>query len=326
MRTWPILAVMAFCAVANAQGKDNKAESDKLFNEGITLFNNKDYVTARQKFSDAYGKFPSPSSLFNLARTEQLLDKCPDSISHYRAYLALPDNPRITEQNRANARQDMASCMAKVGRLNVKAPSGTSVWIDGVAAQWVEGEPIDVSPGAHDLQLKNAIGTKTRRVDAPAGQVTFVEWEDPSVPVTNTTNPNTAPIINPTQNLNPNPPATTSPARWIAGGALIGVGVVGLGIGLGMSLASQSSNDEATLLAKPGLCGTPTSAGCVAYSDKLSTASSQSGVAYVGYIAGGVLTVAGVIALLVWPKAKHETAFAPIVTPGFAGASWSLCF
>ena len=95
----------------------------------------------------------------------------------------------------------MASCMAKVGRLNVKAPSGTSVWVDGVAAQWVEGEPIDVSPGAHDVQLKNAIGAKTRKVDAPAGQVTFVEWEDPTgvVPVTN----------NPT---NPNPtPTTTNP-------------------------------------------------------------------------------------------------------------------
>ena len=91
--------------------------------------------------------------------------------------------------------------MAKVGRLNVKAPSGTSVWVDGVAAQWVEGEPIDVSPGAHDVQLKNAIGAKTRKVDAPAGQVTFVEWEDPTgvVPVTN----------NPT---NPNPtPTTTNP-------------------------------------------------------------------------------------------------------------------
>lgn len=79
---------MAFCAVENAQGKDNKAESDKLFNEGISLFNNKDYGAAHQKFSDAYAKFPSPSSLFNMARTELLLDKCPDSISHYRAYLA----------------------------------------------------------------------------------------------------------------------------------------------------------------------------------------------------------------------------------------------
>jgi|GEM_PF-3832847 len=88
MRTWPVLEVMAFCAVENAQGKDNKAESDKLFNEGISLFNNKDCGAAHQKFSDAYAKFPSPSSLFNMARTELLLDKCPDSISHYRAYLA----------------------------------------------------------------------------------------------------------------------------------------------------------------------------------------------------------------------------------------------
>jgi hypothetical protein len=337
MRTWPILFVMSFCAVANAQGKDNKAESDKLFNEGIALFNNKDYVAAHQHFSDAYGKYPSPSSLFNMARTELLLDKCPDSISHYRAYLALPDNPKITETNRSNARQDMATCIAKVGRLNVKAPPGTTVSIDGTAALWVEGEPIDVPPGSHDVQLKNALGAKTRKVDAPAGKVTFVEWEDPVSTVTNPptnttpeTNPNTTTptTTNPTQDPNPPvEPEKPGPARWIVGGTLIGLGVVGLGLGVGMSVASQSTSDDAAGLFRPGICHNASSAACTTYSDKLSSGATQSTVAYVGYIGGAVLVVGGVAALVLWPKSKPAVAsLQPIFAPGFAGAAWSSAF
>jgi hypothetical protein len=321
-------------ASLSAQGKDNKAESDKLFNEGIALFNNKDYVAAHQHFSDAYGKYPSPSSLFNMARTELLLDRCPDSISHYRAYLALPDNPKITETNRSNARQDMATCIAKVGRLNVKAPPGTTVSIDGTAALWVEGEPIDVPPGSHDVQLKNALGAKTRKVDAPAGKVTFVEWEDPVSTVTNPptnttpeTNPNTTtPPTNPPGNTTPPPPTpVNNTPKWIAGGALAGVGVIGLVLGGVFYGMNQSAKSDVDSKASSGACINPSSAAC---SDLLSARDSQDTyktLSAVTLIGGGVFLAAGA-GVLIWaalsPRSKPANALR--LSPYYAGTSFGL--
>jgi len=92
--------VLSLSTVALA---DNKAESDKLFGEGLHLFAQKDFAHARMKFAEAYSKYPSPNSLLNLARSEQLSGECLDAITHYRAYIALPENPRISSFDRGSA-------------------------------------------------------------------------------------------------------------------------------------------------------------------------------------------------------------------------------
>ena len=117
-----VLAITLCAGSAIAQPKDNKAESDKAFFEGLKLVESKDYVGARAKFADAYAKFPSPNSLLNMASTEQLLGQCIDALGHFKAYLALPENPRITPDRKELARQGIASCTSLVARINVKAP------------------------------------------------------------------------------------------------------------------------------------------------------------------------------------------------------------
>src|SRR2546428_499527 len=95
-----IIGGLLLASLAIAQPKDNKAESDRLFAEGIKAASAKDFKTAREKFAAAYAKFPSPNSLFNLANAELSLDKCGDAVRHFGAYIELPENPRISGKDR----------------------------------------------------------------------------------------------------------------------------------------------------------------------------------------------------------------------------------
>src|SRR5678815_2880187 len=124
MRSLVLGISLALSLSTVALAGDNKAESDKLFGEGLQLFTQKDYNHARMKFAEAYSKYPSPNSLLNLARAEQLMGECVDAVLHYRAYIALPENPRISSFDRGSATIKLNECLAKIGRVQVTAPRG----------------------------------------------------------------------------------------------------------------------------------------------------------------------------------------------------------
>ena len=153
--------VLSMSTVALAGG-DSKAESDKLFGEGLQLFAQKDFTHARMKFAEAYSKYPSPNSLLNLARSEQLSGECLDAITHYRAYIALPENPRISSFDRGSATIKLNECLAKIARVQVIAPRGAKVTVDGLAQVWTPGEPLDVTPGTHRIDISFENLTKSR--------------------------------------------------------------------------------------------------------------------------------------------------------------------
>src|SRR5450432_2864240 len=107
-----ICLMLSPCLFANvARATDDKAEASRLFTEGLALFEKKSFDGAREKFSASYGKFPSPNTLLNLARTEEMMDRCVDAIGHYRAYTDLPENPRITPQQRELAQGQIKECL-----------------------------------------------------------------------------------------------------------------------------------------------------------------------------------------------------------------------
>ena len=160
---------------------DNKAESDKLFGEGLNLFAQKDFNHARMKFAEAYSKYPSPNSLLNLARAEQLMGECVDAVLHYRAYIALPENPRISSFDRGSATIKLNECLAKIGRVQVNAPRGAHVTVDGLARVWTPGEPLDVPAGSHRIDIAFENLTKSRTTSPGEGEVTTVTWEEPKV-------------------------------------------------------------------------------------------------------------------------------------------------
>jgi hypothetical protein len=182
MRGLAVASMFALLVSLPAYAGDNKTDSDRLFTEGLHLFEQKDFVGARQKFADAYAKYPSPNSLLNLARSEQLSSRCIDAVAHYRAYIALPDNPRISAGDRGSARIKLNECLGKIGHIQVTAPASARVSVDGMAAAWTLGESIDVTPGEHRIEIAVEGATKTRTTTTAEGQVASVQWEDPPPP------------------------------------------------------------------------------------------------------------------------------------------------
>lgn len=125
MRAIVFAVALSLSAAPLAYATDDVAEASRLFTEGLARSEKKDYEGARAKFAEAYTKFPSPNALLNLARAEQLSEHPLEAIGHYRSYIALPENPRVTARDRETARSALDECVAKVGRIDVKAPHGT---------------------------------------------------------------------------------------------------------------------------------------------------------------------------------------------------------
>lgn len=295
---------------------DSKAESDRLFREGLRLFEQKNFDAARAKFADAYGKFPSPNSLLNLARSEQLSDHCVDAVAHYRAYIALPPNPRIATGDRGAAVLKLNECYAKIGRIEVHAPVGAHVTIDGLAIAWTPGEPVDVAPGPHRVEL--GVGTETKtRVAAPVqGEVASVQWDEPPPPEpVKPVEPPPAPPVAP-----PPPPVVAQPAptpteppivwktttRWptvkVAGAIGLGVFAIGSFIAgpsfLAASLSSARSADA--LAAKLGAsgCANASTPECVTLQGERSDQSTFGALSATFFVLGTLAVVGSVVVML----------------------------
>jgi hypothetical protein len=207
MRVRVVVFAISLLTSTVALAGDNKVESDKLFGEGLQLFTQKDYNHARMKFAEAYSKYPSPNSLLNLARAEQLMGECVDAVLHYRAYIALPENPRISSFDRGSATIKLNECLAKIGRVQVNAPRGAHVTIDGLARVWTPGEPLDVPAGTHRIDIAFENLTKSRTTSPGEGEVTSVTWEEPKPP-------EPPPPVKPPEVPTARKTIRPAPARW----------------------------------------------------------------------------------------------------------------
>ena len=311
-------AILLFAASAHAQ--DNRAESDRLFNEGLKLASQRDFEHAREKFAEAYAKFPSPNSLMNMARSEQLSGHCIDAIKHFRSYIELPPNPRVTDADRREARGGIDNCRQKVGRILISAPAGTSIEIDNVPASLSEESAIEVMPGQHTVKLAAEKGVREREVVAEADKDILVEYEPSKtqggvgVAVPHDEHGHDHPG-------GPETPSGRSAAGWAVPITLGVVGLVGLGVGIGTGVASFSAANDANALRTPGVCANQASSACITYTDKVNTQNTLSTIATIGYAAGGALLVAGVVSFIVWPKSHvtEKVSVQPWVSPQGAG-------
>jgi hypothetical protein len=334
-RGWAVLLSCALLAPSITFAGDNKADSDRLFGQGLRLFEQKDFSGARQMFADAYAKYPSPNSLLNLARSEQLSSHCIDAIAHYRAYIALPDNPRISAGDRGSAHIKLSECLSKVGRIQVNAPPTAHVAIDGLAVTWRPGETFDVTPGDHKVDLSVEGASKTRTATASEGQVASVQWEDPAPPPPPPpevkppppeVKPPPPPEVTPPPPVvvTPPPPPPPPPQEWkrdshwptgkLAGAVALGVASIGSFIAapslLAASLSAARAGDAlSTQLGPSGCAGASAmSPNCVSLAGDRNSQSSF-GVASAIFWVLGPLFAAGAIAVVAAVPNVH-----PLVT------------
>jgi tetratricopeptide (TPR) repeat protein len=79
-------------ALADANTTAEDREARKLFESGAAAFEAEQYERALESFEKAYDLSPRPVLLFNIAKSEDKLDRRREALEHYKRFLAaVPD-------------------------------------------------------------------------------------------------------------------------------------------------------------------------------------------------------------------------------------------
>lgn len=105
----------------------------------------------------------------------------------------------------------------------------------------------------------------------------------------------------------PPPPPPAAPPRegsWVPGAVVLGVGVVGLGVGAATGLVALGESGEVDDACPGGVCPSGVAPG--AHDAQLEDARTMADVSTVAFIAGGVLSAAGIVLIVVRPFGGDE--------------------
>jgi hypothetical protein len=328
------LAASTFTATVHAQQPPTAeavVEAEARFKEGLKRHDAGDEEGARLSFLQAFSVIKRPNIVFNLARAEQLTNHPVDAIAHYKLFVA---DGAVTAVDRETARRRIVELSALVGHIQIDAPSGADLWVDGqmLAGKAPLTEPADVSSGMHTVQARVADQTKTVTVTCGAGQTVTANIDihvtgSPVVVVAMPGEGGQAPV----QSFH----YETSRAKVavLIGLGAATVGLLSAGIGLevaGSSSASTASTDR-TALQKGGtstsVCTGNSSTACANLASANQSAASDRNVATGLLVGAGVAAAALVVTLVAWPKTKvFDAKVSALVTPTTQGLSFGGTF
>ncbi len=309
---------------AFAQSEAAKAQALKRYQEGLSLYDRGRDEEAYLQFSQAYAVVQSPPILFNLARTEQLTGRHVSAAEHFRAYLALPEHPRITKELRGKAQGFLTELAGQVGHLTLEVPAGAVVSLDGKDIPSVAS--VDVEPGPHTVAARVGEQRASVEVVAAAGAVTpaRVVLASPTGPVVVVPQP-VAPTNAPPAPLTPGPGGSHT-ARDALRWTTAGVAVAGLAVGTAFLLVgnSQASDFNSFAAANPNACQSPSSALCAQANSKLSDVSTSNTLTAVGFVVGGGSAITSAALWIFWPKDAPKAAASVWVVPMAGAGSYTV--
>jgi hypothetical protein len=286
------LAPTAFGVSAFAQPADDPItkQARARFQEGVDYFDKGNFESARASFLQAYALKKHPAVLLNLGLSCLKSNHPLEALTYLKQFLR--ESTTANAQQKSEAEAGIRDAKAKLGQIEVIAPSGTEITVDndriGTAPL---SEPIDVEPGPKAVRARLPDGsTDTQRLTATAGQKVQARFGGGAappvvapvpVPAPTTTAPaNPPPTTGPTDATPPptqpetnqnatvsadtgskknllSPPETMTPV-WIG----LGFAVVGTGVAIGFYFAKTSAQDNANQIANeirtkggtPGIC------------------------------------------------------------------------
>ncbi len=329
---------MGWLAVALATAApawaDDKATRDAQarFVEGLDRVKAGDFEAARVSFMQAYAVLHKPDILWNLALAEQKSGHPVEAITHFKQLR----QGLKSDADRAGANRHIAELMDQTAHIDVSAPAGAQVTVDGAAMGMSPlPEPLDVAAGKHHVEVAVAPGD-TRAADAEAvtGQVVRVSFLQAQAVVTPA--PGTPPPAPVAPAPAPPPPADTTPPAssggstfWDARGITVvsigGLSVVSAALGLSFGIVSNNDSSTASALRQQNpSCGGSSSPGC----QQLASTTSSQHSAYVTsegfWIGAAVLAVGAAATWFLWPKDSSSSGTSvqvlPAAGPGGAGA------
>jgi len=329
------LAMILQIAPAYAQTEAAKAQALKRYQEGVALHDRGKEEEAYLQFVEAYAVVQTPPILFNLARTEQLTGRHVAAAEHFRAYLAIPEHPRVTPALRAKAQGYLTELQPLLGHIVVEAPAGAALTVDGKAAS---GSNVEVEPGPHTVAAKVGDRSTFVNVTVVAGATVPAHIEMAATPVVVAPVPAvTPPSVTPVTPPPIEPPPPTQPASWWTtrrevGVAVAGVGVVGLvlgGVFGGERGGDTSSASTAATQAgtSPGACRYANPPSCATLANALNSNGTAAGLETGFLVAGSLLVAAGLVTTF-WPTGADSkpSALVPSFGPQGAGLQWKGSF
>lgn len=266
-------AALSLPSEVNAASEETTtAMARARFKEGVEFYDKGQYELARASFLQAYALKKHPAVLLNLAWSCLKSSHTREAEQYFRQFLA--EGKEITEKQRADANDGLNQSRAKLGRIEVAAPDGVDVTIDGEHLSAPTQEGTFVEPGFHSVVLRGSDGTVdtegvtvgagetavaryTRSTPTPAPPPAAAQENAPPAPAPAAASP--PPEATPTAGPEPRPPPSPEHAPpppeegrgpsntglLVAGGIVTAVAVASLGTALGMLLAKNAAQNHA---------------------------------------------------------------------------------
>jgi hypothetical protein len=181
-RVFAVLAVA--CTWSSETLGADEATANALLREGAELFKHEDYEGARGAFARAYALEPRPATLFNLALSELNAGHPVEAAAHLREYVTYTDEPPA---KLASVRTKwLPRAEARTARLNVFAPAGAQLFVDGVAQEPATAAPdapngptaaIAIAAGEHDVSARQGTVSETQHVTAAGGALVELHFQ-----------------------------------------------------------------------------------------------------------------------------------------------------
>ena len=134
----------------NIARADEKADAQKLLDQGNRAAGEGDYLTALDRFQAAYARYKSPKLLLNIGVMLRQLGRNAEAAAVYGAYLR---DPEADPSRAKDVRRMLGEIDDLVGRIRVRVNRpGATVRLDGRELTGLgEGDAVLVEPGEHTL-------------------------------------------------------------------------------------------------------------------------------------------------------------------------------
>jgi hypothetical protein len=317
---------------ASKQNEATHPEVTELMQTAMARYAKNDLEGAREAFQRAWDLRQHAAIAASLGEVELKLGRYRDAAQHLSFYLA--HLPPGKETMRTEAEQQLAECKRHVGTVKVSVePSDAMVLVDGSAV--AEGpQELLLEPGAHSLQaVASGRLSPKESFSIAAGETRQTMLVIVPAP---TATPPPAAGIEPARERPtpaPQPAAESSDTKfWVeVGGAT--AAAVGVALGVTFTLKSnrasshadellgqiQSESDPKLVASGSECTATPTPRACAAYSQARIDTKQAKNIAIGSFIGGGVLALATVGTLALWPAGKHTPKSGQLLLSPYGG-------
>lgn len=343
--------ILTAAPLAIAADEEAERDAQARFEEGLARAKGGDFDAARISFTQAYAVLRRPRILWNLALSEEKTGHVLDALAHFKS---VARNPSADEADRTGAQAHVAALYGQTAHIEVRAPAGAPVTIDGGAVIGTAplADVLDVAPGRHVVEARLAQGPAAVVVQPAAGEVVSASFLSPTsesgaASPTTTASPAPETVKGPSAVAATNAAAPTAPdtasthgssdaPRNIVVATVGGVAAAALVFGIYFDVTSTHDANAANgLRSKVGTTGCSAPMGtavamCSELANDVSSRNSNAGLATGMYVTAAALAVAGVVTWFAWPKGESShgssARISPMLGPGLAGLSAGMTF